>query len=70
MLSLIKTEFQSWTIVAIVHRLKFIPQFFDQVIVMDEGRVVECDEPETLLSDPSSLFGQMTEAEQTSDERD
>lgn len=62
MLSLLRTEFQGWTIIAIVHRLRFIPQFFDEVVVMDDGRVLEYDEPERLLSDHSSLFRQMTEA--------
>lgn len=52
----------------IVHRLRFIPQFFDQVVVMEEGRVIEYDEPGKLLSDSSSLFQQMTEAENGSEE--
>lgn len=69
MLSLIQTEFQPCTILAIAHRLRLVPQFFDQVVVMDEGRIVEYDEPANLMSDPSSLFRQMKEAEQTSDDR-
>lgn len=67
-LSLLQTEFRGWTILAIVHHLRFIPQFFDQVVVMEDGRVVEYDEPERLRSDPSSLFRQMAEAENGGEE--
>lgn len=35
---------------------------------MEEGRVIEYDEPGKLLSDSSSLFQQMTEAENGSEE--
>jgi hypothetical protein len=35
---------------------------------MEDGRVVEYDEPERLRSDPSSLFRQMTEAENGGEE--
>lgn len=63
-MSLLQSEFQGWTIIAIVHRLKFVPKYFDRVLVMDEGRVVEYDTPEHLLSNPSSLFKQMTEVDQ------
>ncbi|KUL81936.1 hypothetical protein ZTR_10344 [Talaromyces verruculosus] len=68
MLSLLRAEFQGWTIIAIVHRLRFISQFFDEVVVMEDGRVLEYDEPERLLSGHSSLFRQMTEAENGSAE--
>lgn len=67
MLSLLQSEFQGWTIIAITHHLSFIPRFFDQVVVMDEGRVVEYDNPNRLLSDPSSLFSRLLEAENGSD---
>lgn len=68
MLSLLRNEFRGWTIIAIVHRLRFIPQFFDQVVVMKDGRIAEYEEPGKLLSNPSSLFRQMTEAENGSGE--
>lgn len=35
---------------------------------MEDGHVLEYDEPERLRSDPSSLFRQMTEAENGSAE--
>lgn len=68
MLSLLRSEFQGWTIIAITHHLRFIPRFFDQVVVLDEGRVVEYDNPNRLLSDPSSLFSRLSEAGNGSDD--
>ncbi|KAH8700537.1 putative multidrug resistance protein [Talaromyces proteolyticus] len=63
-LSLLRTEFAGWTIIAIVHRLRFIPKYFDRVLVLHQGRVVECDTPQCLLADSSSFLRKMTEGEQ------
>ncbi|EED13275.1 multidrug resistance protein, putative [Talaromyces stipitatus ATCC 10500] len=67
-LSLLRSDFQGWTIIAFTHHLRFIPQFFDRVVVMDEGRVVEYDDdPGRLLADPSSLFRRLSGAENDRD---
>lgn len=44
-MSLLRTEFHDFTIVAIVHRLKSIMDF-DRVLVLDQGRVVEYESPD------------------------
>lgn len=54
----LRREFKGKTVVTIAHRLDTIVRGYDKIIVMDEGRVVECDSPSTLLRDKSSaLFG-------------
>ncbi|CCD44945.1 similar to ABC transporter [Botrytis cinerea T4] len=58
MMSLLRTEFQGWTIIAIVHRLQSI-QDFDRVVVLDQGRVVECESPTVLLADEGSAFAKL-----------
>ncbi|KAF5869257.1 putative abc transporter protein [Botrytis fragariae] len=58
MMSLLRTEFQGWTIIAIVHRLKSI-QDFDRVVVLDQGRVVEFESPTALLADEGSAFAKL-----------
>ncbi|TVY15492.1 ABC transporter FUM19 [Lachnellula arida] len=58
MMSLLRTEFQGWTIIAIVHRLQSI-QDFDRVVVLDQGRVVECESPTVLLADDDSAFAKL-----------
>ncbi|KAI9736588.1 MAG: hypothetical protein M1818_006099 [Claussenomyces sp. TS43310] len=51
----IRAHFAHHTIVAIAHRLHTIRDF-DRVVVMDGGRIVECDTPDNLLRDPESSF--------------
>lgn len=58
MMSLLRTEFQGWTIVAIVHRLNSIMDF-DRVLVLDQGRIVECESPVVLLADKNSAFARL-----------
>ncbi|KAI1849072.1 hypothetical protein JX266_005033 [Neoarthrinium moseri] len=48
MQSLIRKEFVGWTMVVVAHRLKTIADF-DNVLVLQDGNVVEFDSPETLL---------------------
>lgn len=57
-MSLIRTEFRGWTIVSVVHRLKSILDF-DRVVVMDQGRIGECDTPGNLLADQGSTFARL-----------
>jgi ATP-binding cassette subfamily C (CFTR/MRP) protein 1 len=58
MMSLLRTEFHGWTVVAIMHHLKSVPEF-DRVVVLDQGRVVECESPAVLLADEGSAFARL-----------
>lgn len=51
----IRTHFAGCTILTIAHRIDTIIDY-DRVVVMDNGRVVECDSPQALLQSPGSLF--------------
>jgi ATP-binding cassette subfamily C (CFTR/MRP) protein 1 len=52
--NIIREEFLEYTIIYIAHRLDTILDF-DRVAVMDNGQIVECDDPRILLQ-RSSLF--------------
>lgn len=58
MLSLLRTKFHGWTIVAVVHRLSSILDF-DRVVVLNQGCIIECGSPTGLLSDESSAFAKL-----------
>jgi ATP-binding cassette subfamily C (CFTR/MRP) protein 1 len=57
-MSLLRTEFHGWTIVAIVHRLQGILDF-DRVVVLDHGQVVEYGSTTMLLTDKGSAFARL-----------
>lgn len=54
----IREEFSNSTILTIAHRLRSIIDY-DKILVMDAGRVVEYEDPYTLISDKDSLFHSM-----------
>ena len=54
----IKTTFVNNTVLTVAHRLNTIIDM-DKVLVMDAGRVVEFDEPYTLLRDITGVFHSM-----------
>jgi ATP-binding cassette subfamily C (CFTR/MRP) protein 1 len=56
----LSVEFADCTIVTIAHRLNTILNY-DRIMVMGEGRVLECGAPINLLSDRSSQFFQLCE---------
>lgn len=49
MQDIIDKEFKDQIIIAVVHRFRFIHQF-DRVLLMQEGKIVENDAPDLLLS--------------------
>lgn len=52
---MIRREFKNRTILTIAHRLDTVMDS-DRILVLDAGRVVEFDTPETLLGDEDSVF--------------
>lgn len=53
MQEIINTEFSTHTILAVVHRLRFI-NHYDRIALLDGGSVVEFDSPESLLMSEDS----------------
>jgi ABC-type multidrug transport system fused ATPase/permease subunit len=61
MQEIIRTEFQSYTVVAVSHRLEMIMDF-DRVVVMDQGSIVEIGVPRVLAEMAESRFGELVRA--------
>ena len=57
----INEEFKDTTLLAIAHRISSVVNY-DKVVMMGNGKIVECDNPQTLLADSSSLFKQEYDA--------
>ena len=55
---LIRKKFAHHTIIAVAHRIETIMDF-DKVAVLDAGRLIEFDNPYTLLEVPGSAFGKL-----------
>lgn len=51
----IHREFTQCTILTIAHRLKTIMNY-DRILVLDQGQVIEYDQPDTLISNQLSMF--------------
>ncbi|KAI1313225.1 P-loop containing nucleoside triphosphate hydrolase protein [Xylaria venustula] len=58
MQEVIRNEFKHHTIIMIAHRLSSLLDF-DNILVLDQGSLVETGHPTELLSDPSSRFAKM-----------
>ncbi|KAJ5492161.1 ABC transporter integral membrane type 1 [Penicillium expansum] len=52
MQEIINTEFSTHTVLAVVHRLRFI-NHFDRIVLLDNGVLMEFDSPEALMSTDS-----------------
>ncbi|KAI3392009.1 hypothetical protein diail_6336 [Diaporthe ilicicola] len=58
---IIKKEFKAYTVIAVSHRLDMI-MYFDRVVVMDTGEVVEIGNPMALAAEADSRFGDLVRA--------
>jgi ABC-type multidrug transport system fused ATPase/permease subunit len=56
----IRRDFCHCSILTIAHRLNTVIDY-DKILVLERGRVVEFDEPHTLLSDPKSHLSSMVD---------
>lgn len=54
MQSIIRSDFQNKTIIAVAHRLETILDF-DRIVVLDQGRVIEEGTPSQLLQGNSAF---------------
>ncbi|KAK6449569.1 hypothetical protein FP744_10005819 [Trichoderma asperellum] len=52
---IVRTWFKDWTILAIAHKLDAILDY-DKVAVLDDGKLMEFDAPQKLLSQQNSIF--------------
>lgn len=59
MQEIIKVEFEAYTIVMVSHRLQMVVDYFDRVVVLDKGVVVESGAPKQLIKSPGSRFGDL-----------
>ncbi|KAK0382845.1 hypothetical protein NLU13_9940 [Sarocladium strictum] len=59
MQEIIKAEFQAYTIVMVSHRLQMVVDYFDRVVVLDKGVVVESGAPKQLIKSAGSRFGEL-----------
>jgi ABC-type multidrug transport system fused ATPase/permease subunit len=57
--SLLRSWFEGWTIIAVAHKLGTILDF-DKVAVLDDGKLLEYDEPRRLL-ERDSVFRELYE---------
>lgn len=56
---IISHQFADYTVLEVVHRLDIVPHFFDRVIVIENGSIVESGSLAELLQRPSSWFKQL-----------
>ncbi|KAH9904926.1 P-loop containing nucleoside triphosphate hydrolase protein [Xylariomycetidae sp. FL2044] len=61
MLNVIRTEFRSYTVLTVSHRLGMIMDF-DTVVVMDKGAVAEVGNPRVLAARADTRFGELWRA--------
>jgi ABC-type multidrug transport system fused ATPase/permease subunit len=52
MQEIIDNEFSTHTVLAVVHRLRFI-KHYDRIVLLDAGSIIEFDSPEALISTDS-----------------
>ena len=52
--NIIEREFDTQTVIAVMHRLRHVERF-DKVVLMKQGKIVEFDSPQALLTRPSEF---------------
>lgn len=57
----VRERFSAATVITIAHRLHTIIDY-DRVLVMGDGRMIECAPPRALLADPGSEFSRLVDA--------
>ncbi|KAF5020338.1 hypothetical protein F66182_7644 [Fusarium sp. NRRL 66182] len=65
---IIKEEFSDYTIVMVSHRLDMVVAYFDSVVVLDRGRVVETGCPRELTKTDGSWFSELWAIEDQGEE--
>ncbi|KAG5660849.1 hypothetical protein KAF25_002492 [Fusarium avenaceum] len=66
--SIITEEFSDYTIVMVSHRLNIVVEYFDSVVILDRGRVVETGSPAELLRNEGSWFNKLWSIEKKDEE--
>ena len=64
---IVRSQLKDVTVICIAHRLHTVA-FYDAVLVMDQGRVVEYGHPSDLISNNTSVFHQMCQRSGNFDE--
>lgn len=54
MQNVIEREFSTQTVIAVVHRLRYINRF-DRVVLLKNGELIESDSPKKLLEEDSEF---------------
>ena len=62
MQDIIMREFKNYTVIMVSHRLEMVLNFFDRVIVMDHGCIVENGNPRSLQQIAGSRFAELAQA--------
>ena len=57
----VRSAFKEFTILTIAHRIDTILDS-DRILVLDQGRVIECDTPEKLLAKKDGIFSSLVKA--------
>ncbi|KAH7175419.1 P-loop containing nucleoside triphosphate hydrolase protein [Dactylonectria macrodidyma] len=70
MQEIIRQEFESYTIVMVSHRLEMVVDFFDSVVVLDKGAVVESGSPRELIETPGSRFHELWSIENRNSDKE
>ena len=53
---IIKNEFANYTVIAISHRLETVMDYFERVVILEDGRLVESGAPQDLVLTPGTYF--------------
>ncbi|WP_187788088.1 ATP-binding cassette domain-containing protein, partial [Salmonella sp. S146_54837] len=61
--NIVRTAFKDRTVITIAHRVSTIMDS-DRIITLDNGRMVEFDNPETLLAQEDSIFASLVNSNQ------